>query len=107
MDKYRGNEIYEIYEEWFYSKNNLKVKDNIEIECGICGNKPIKDGCEAYDACLGKLIGLMNACCGHGDYRDAYIQFLDGESIHGNDAITMINVLKKYSNRGDNNGSNR
>jgi len=96
VNKYRGNGIYEVDGEWFYNKNDLKVKDNVEIECGMCGYKPIKDGCEAYDACIGKLIGVMNACCGHGDDRDAYVQFLDGKSVHGKDAIDIMQILKKY-----------
>jgi hypothetical protein len=28
----------------------------------------------------------MNACCGHGVETDAYVQFLDGKSIHGREA---------------------
>jgi hypothetical protein len=96
VNKYRGNGIYEIDGEWFYNKNDLKVKDNIEIECGMCGYKPIKDGDEAYDTCIGKLIGVMNACCGHGDERDAYVQFIDGESVYGKDAVDIMQILKKY-----------
>jgi hypothetical protein len=39
----------------------------------------------------------MNACCGHGDIEDAYVQFLDGFSISGEDAIIILEVLKKIS----------
>lgn len=54
-------------------------------------------GKEGHDACLGTLMGVMNACCGHGDVKGAYIQFLDGNTIYGEDAIVVQNVLKKYS----------
>ena len=38
----------------------------------------------------------MNACCGHGDIEEAYIQFWDGSCIRGEDAKTIQNILKKY-----------
>ena len=38
----------------------------------------------------------MNACCGHGNGREAYVQFLDGFSLSGEDAIVILKVLKKY-----------
>jgi len=30
---------------------------------------------DGYDACLGMIVGAMNACCGHGDVKCAYIQY--------------------------------
>jgi len=42
---------------------------------------------------LGELKGFMNACCGHGIAREAYIQFLDGFSIHGEDAVVYKLLL--------------
>jgi len=39
----------------------------------------------------------MNACCGHGQINDAYIQFLDSFSIYGKDAKVIIDILKKYN----------
>jgi hypothetical protein len=61
--------------------------------CGKCGEYATEEG---HDACLGTLHGVMNACCGHGDIEDAYVQFLDGFSISGEDAIIILEVLKKY-----------
>lgn len=40
--------------------------------CSVCKEKQI-DG--DYDPCIGKLIGVKNACCGHGDTKEAYVQF--------------------------------
>lgn len=68
-------------------------------DCIHCGKPPIKDGNEEYDACLGKLAGgVMNACCGHGGHAEgAYVQFSDGNTIHGQDALIVIEILKKLS----------
>ncbi len=40
--------------------------------CGHCGLKRTPEG---HDGCIGKLKGVMNACCGHGDSSIAYVQF--------------------------------
>jgi hypothetical protein len=52
---------------------------------------------KGHDACLGTLIGIMNACCGHGDQGQSYVQFMDGSTVHGNDAYTVLAILKKNS----------
>lgn len=64
-------------------------------KCEHCGRAPIKDGYQEYDACIGKIpIGLMNACCGHGETTMAYIQFLDGNCIRGLEALTAMEAIK-------------
>lgn len=30
---------------------------------------------EGHDGCIGTLENVMNACCGHGDSKMAYVQF--------------------------------
>lgn len=61
--------------------------------CPECGLKRTPEG---YDGCLGKLDGVMNACCGHGKYGSGiYVQFLDGKSIHGQEAKERIETLKR------------
>jgi len=65
-----------------------------KIPCKHCGNYKTYEG---HDGCLGELIGITNACCGHGNPNIAYVQFLDGTIINGNDAITIQNILKKNS----------
>lgn len=59
--------------------------------CSRCLKNPDENG---HDACLGTLKGLMNACCGHGNDKSAYVQFLDGSCVRGKDAITIIKILK-------------
>lgn len=61
--------------------------------CKHCGKLYTK---ERHDGCIGTLIGVMNACCGHGDSRCCYVQFLDGECVRGKDAVEIIKILKKY-----------
>lgn len=53
--------------------------------CKKCKKGPTKEG---HDGCLGTLPGLiMNACCGHGNDRLAYIQYWSGKRIASNEAI--------------------
>ncbi|OLF36528.1 hypothetical protein BTW00_05420 [Psychrobacter sp. C 20.9] len=64
--------------------------------CVKCGLMPIIDGDEVYDGCIGKLPGdVMNACCGHGDDRSAYIQYCDGSLISGARAIDEQNKINE------------
>lgn len=91
--KLRGHEIEFINGEWVYSDTKEKtVLSFDERPCGHCGlhNTP-----EGHDACLDILPGVMNACCGHGQTNDAYVQLLDGHCIHGEDAVMMQGILKR------------
>jgi len=93
--KIRGNNtIYKDGNWYFEGTNELVSKTYENTPCGHCGKDFTKEG---HDGCLGTLIGLMNACCGHGEEDEAFIQFWDGECIRGKDAIDIINILKKYS----------
>lgn len=66
-----------------------------------CDKCKLTYGKEGHDACLGTLPGVMNACCGHGNVKYAYVQIwsrYDDKSveIYGEDAVIMQNILKKY-----------
>lgn len=92
----RGNKIYYDSENccWKYSSTGLLVNNKNE-RCKNCGSHPTKEG---HDSCFGKtLVGVMNACCGHGDVDKCYIQFLDGYCIRGEDARKILEILKKYN----------
>lgn len=53
--------------------------------CVKCNKGPTVEG---HDGCLGTLPGpIMNACCGHGNDSQAYVQYWGGARIHGGDAI--------------------
>lgn len=61
-------------------------------ECIKCGLGPSPEG---HDGCLGTLPGdIMNACCGHGEYAQAYIQYWNAPDIRGKDAIKEQERLK-------------
>ena len=90
--KYRGHKIKVKKEVWLFNDTNVPVKDDINISCGFCGQPKTKEG---HDACLGTLPGLMNACCGHGNIKAAYIQFSDGYIIDGQCADIIINMVKR------------
>jgi hypothetical protein len=77
--------------EWFYGDTGEPTAHN-ERSCGHCGQANTPEG---HDACLGTLPGIMNACCGHGDLRVTYVQFLDGHAVNGVDAMTVLDILKK------------
>ena len=54
--------------------------------CVHCGKGATPEG---HDGCLGTLDEsiVMNACCGHGEARMAYIQYWDRSDIRGPAAI--------------------
>lgn len=59
--------------------------------CGKCKKGPTPEG---HDGCLGTLPGLIiNACCGHGNDSQAYIQYTDKTDIRGQEAVDEINKL--------------
>jgi len=63
-------------------------------KCDHCDLPRTKEG---HDGCLGSLPGVMNACCGHGEFGSGtYVQLLDGTSISGDDGKKVIEILKKY-----------
>ena len=91
-DKFRGHNIgFNENKEWIFNDTKQLVGENKNRPCGACGKPNTKEG---YDGCLGELKGLMNACCGHGVVRSAYIQFLDGRCLYGEEALEEIPKLK-------------
>ena len=79
--------------EWRYSDDNSLVKENHQNRpCGECGEYTTKEG---HDACLGTLPNVLNACCGHGDESNAYIQFKNGSYLQGEKAIKEQENLRR------------
>ena len=56
---------------------------------------------EDYDGCIGTLPPpVMNACCGHGNIEDAYVQ-LDHKDFHGQpDSEDSVKVINKFLLKG-------
>lgn len=82
MDKFRGYEIYEKEEEkWYFSDTNKPTATTHMFRpCGHCGLENTPDG---HDGCLSNLPGVKNACCGHGEREQSYIQFTNGVTVRG------------------------
>jgi len=61
--------------------------------CAKCKMGPTEQG---HDGCIGTLPSkdVMNACCGHGNDSQAYVQFWGSPRISGQDAIDYINKNK-------------
>lgn len=76
------------------ARNNDKLTPYEKELCDHCGKYRTFEG---HDGCLGELIGITNACCGHGNPKKAYVQFLDGTAIRGEDAVIIQNILKRNS----------
>lgn len=88
----RGHEITCIDDKCFYTDNGEPTASTYKDRpCKKCNKVYTKEG---HDACLGTLKGVLNACCGHGVTDHAYVQLLDGFSIHGKDAVTIQDILK-------------
>lgn len=70
--------------------------------CTHCNKKRTKEG---HDGCIGTLLGVANACCGHGEEAVAYVQFwhrdYDKDSnkvkLSGKEAIEYIRLNSKTS----------
>jgi len=60
--------------------------------CGFCGLSRTDEG---HDGCIGTLDNTINACCGHGETKTAYVQFKDKERISGKKALEYIVKSKK------------
>ena len=61
--------------------------------CAKCNKPPTKEG---HDGCIGLLPdkNVMNACCGHGDDKQAYVQFWTKSGIRGKCAVNYIEENK-------------
>ena len=78
-DKFRGHEIEHNGTEWIYSDNKQSTVDTWESRpCGHCGQHNTVEG---HDACLGTLPGVINACCGHGNDNESYVQYKCGKVV--------------------------
>ncbi len=86
--KYRGYEIEFINGEYCFCDTGLSTVGIIQYK--PCGHCDLMNTDEGHDGCIGTLIGVKNACCGHGEERMAYVQFLDGVELRGDEALSAI-----------------
>ncbi len=69
----------EILRQWRY-KDTLKLatgRGSVDRECPQCHKIPTAMG---YDACLGRIMGANDACCGHGVHL-GYIRWNGSERM--------------------------
>ena len=77
---YRGYKIMVVDDIWCYCDTGEPVKKQPDRPCGHCG---LPNTSEGYDACIGELPGVQNACCGHGEKKLAYVHFNNGVLLRG------------------------
>lgn len=91
-DKLRGWSIECVSGEWVYSDTKEPTATTWQRRpCGHCG---LFNTDEGHDGCLGTLPGVMNACCGHGEVNEAYVQFNDNTILRRKNAERVIDKLK-------------
>lgn len=83
FSRFRGYEIAYFNDTWVYVDTGDPVASAPERPCGFCGRNKTEEG---YDGCIGLIVGAQNACCGHGNPDEAYIQYEDGSEVRGIDA---------------------
>ena len=85
---FRGYKVYADRDDNLrWADTNKKVLNKEERPCNHCGKLNLIDGDESYDACLGKLPGVEQACCGHGQ-QEGYLKFENG--------VTLVLKNKKF-----------
>lgn len=77
----RGHPIIHQEGRWVFEATGIVTTGAWQyMPCGLCGRFPTPEG---HDPCLGTLPGVRNACCGHGQPEQAYIQFENGIVVRG------------------------
>ena len=94
-DYLRGHKIEEVDGEWVYCDTQEPTVDGWkDRSCGKCG---LPFTLEGHDGCIGTLPDVINACCGHGEVGDAYVQFEDGAGLWGEEAVEYMEPFRDES----------
>lgn len=96
MNTHRGHPIVlaKVCGQWLYRDTRQPVEINPDRPCGHCKKPNTPEG---HDGCLGTLPGVQNACCGHGNDAQAYVQFPDGSDVRGVEARELQRRLAEPS----------
>ena len=87
----RGHQIYcDDHDVWRYVDNNEPTV-GAERPCGICLEAT---GPSGYDPCIGEVPGAINACCGHGNDDEAYIQY-SNTCLRGTEAVRQQHMQQE------------
>ena len=98
-----GSPIIYVKATWLYADTMEPIASN-QRPCVECGRHATSDG---HDGCLGELIGVVNACCGHGLKSETYVQFLGAEVVRGEDAVFVLETLKRQQEEEEGNERDR
>lgn len=91
----RGHDVYEKDGVFYYVDNDEPTVQTWESRpCGHCERHNTDEG---HDGCLGTIPHVINACCGHGNIREAYVQFGGGFAIYGTECMTIIEDARRRS----------
>lgn len=93
--KLRGHEIYEKDGVFYYVDNDKPTVTTWESRA--CGHCELNNTPEGHDGCLGTLPHVINACCGHGNIREAYVQFVGGVTIRGTECLTLFGDARRQN----------
>lgn len=88
---WRGHDIYFLNNVWRYESDDTPVSKDPNRKCIHCDVEQTEEG---HDGCLGTLRGIMNACCGHGNDGEAYIQFTKDITVRGKYAAYIFRRLR-------------
>src|SRR5699024_4237358 len=97
-DYLRGHEIRKRSDGKFVYCDNgeLTAYTWMNRPCGYCGKDNTKEG---HGGCLGTLPNVMNACCGHGNINEAYVQYWDRTVVSGKEVIEIMEQgIEKMNN---------
>lgn len=87
---FRGHNIERTNGKWIYSDTKQPVPTTWQDRpCGHCGRHNTPEG---HDGCLGTLPDVVNACCGHGETKEAYVQFTDKTILRNKEALKWISA---------------
>ena len=76
--RFLGVRLERIAGKWYHAGREIPNPLEHTIPCEACGLPPV-DGC---DGCIGRLPGVLFACCGHGK-RQGYVMFSNGLVLRG------------------------
>ncbi len=89
--KILGHSVFFDGSDWrFLDTGELTAETWRSRACDHCGIPATHEG---HDGCLRTLPGVRNACCGHGNVSDAYLQFETGEVVRGREAAKRLLTL--------------
>jgi len=95
MKTHRGYEVKFHNGRLIYCDNAQSVEGDHRATCGFCG---LHDTPEGHDGCLGTLPNVEEACCGHGDNRQAYVRYDDGSYHEGEDTLKLMLKMRGQTN---------